>query len=69
MSEADDEHLVHEVAGPDLTALQTAGALGVGVNSLLVLGVIPVLLGSLAELERALLGEGGHNSGAAAIGD
>jgi hypothetical protein len=47
-----DEHLVHEAIGPALTGLATAGALGVGVNSLLVLGVIPVLLGALVDEHR-----------------
>ncbi len=52
MSEAADEHVVHEVVGPALTGLEAAGALGVGVNSLLVLGVIPVLLGALVDEHR-----------------
>jgi len=46
------DHLVHEVIGPALTPLEAAGALGVGVNSLLVLGVISVLLGSLVDEHR-----------------
>ena len=46
------DHLVHEAVGPALTPLEAAGALGVGVNSLLVLGVIPVLLGSLVDEHR-----------------
>jgi len=49
---AHDEGVVHEVAGPALTGLEAAGAIGVGVNSLLVLGVIPVLLGSLVDEHR-----------------
>jgi predicted MFS family arabinose efflux permease len=49
---SDDAHVVREVIGPALTPLQAAGALGVGVNSLLVLGVIPVLLGSLVDEHR-----------------
>jgi hypothetical protein len=52
VSQHADEHVVHEVAGPALTPLETAGALGVGVNSLLVLGVISVLLGSLVDEHR-----------------
>jgi MFS family permease len=52
MSAAEGEHVVHEVVGPPLTGLETAGSLGVGVNSLLVLGVIPVLLGSLVDEHR-----------------
>lgn len=47
-----DEGLVHEAIGPPLTGLEAAGALGVGVNSLLVLGVTPVLLGALAAEHR-----------------
>jgi len=47
-----DEHVVREVVGPALTGLEAAGAIGVGVNSLLVLGVIPVLLGSLVDEHR-----------------
>jgi predicted MFS family arabinose efflux permease len=49
---SDDEHVVHEAVGPALTPLEAAGAIGVGVNSLLVLGVIPVLLGSLVDEHR-----------------
>ena len=49
---SDDAHLIHEAAGPALTPLEAAGALGVGVNSLLVLGVIPVLLGALFDEHR-----------------
>ncbi|HEY2710402.1 MAG TPA: MFS transporter [Caulobacteraceae bacterium] len=53
--EADQDsgaHVVHEAVGPALTGLEAAGALGVGVNSLLVLGVIPVLLGALVDEHR-----------------
>ena len=52
MSEGPEEHVVHEAVGPALTPLEAAGALGVGVNSLLVLGVISVLLGSLVDEHR-----------------
>jgi predicted MFS family arabinose efflux permease len=52
LSQPADEHVVHEVVGPALTPLEAAGALGVGVNSLLVLGVIPVLLGALVDEHR-----------------
>jgi hypothetical protein len=51
VSEDPDAHLVHEV-GPPIGGLPAAGALGVGVNSLLVLGVLPVLLGALAAEHR-----------------
>jgi hypothetical protein len=43
---------VHEAFGPALTGLQAGAAIGVGVNSLLVLGVLPVLLGALADQGR-----------------
>jgi predicted MFS family arabinose efflux permease len=52
LTELAEEHVVHEAVGPALTPLEAGGALGVGVNSLLVLGVIPVLLGSLADEHR-----------------
>ena len=52
MSDKAEEQVVHEAVGPALTGLEAAGALGVGVNSLLVLGVIPVLLGSLVDERR-----------------
>src|SRR5579871_435180 len=53
MSEvAEEAHVVHEAVGPPLSGLEVAGALGVGVNSLLVLGVVPVLLGALADERR-----------------
>jgi hypothetical protein len=53
MSEsAEEAHVVHEAVGPPLGGLEVAGALGVGVNSLLVLGVVPVLLGALADEHR-----------------
>ncbi len=46
------DHLVHDAVGGPLTALQTAATIGVGVNSLLVLGVMPALLGDLADHGR-----------------
>lgn len=46
------DHLVHEAVGPALTGVQAAVALGLGVNGLLVLGVVPVLLGDLARDHR-----------------
>src|SRR5579871_2545890 len=53
MSEvAEEAHVVHEAVGPPLSGVQVAGALGVGVNSLLVLGVVPVLLGAMADEHR-----------------
>jgi hypothetical protein len=52
VSQGADEHVVHEAVGPALSPLEAAGAIGVGVNSLLVLGVIPVLLGALVDEHR-----------------
>ena len=46
------DHLVHEAVGPSLTPLESGATIGVGVNSLLVLGVFPVLLGALADEHR-----------------
>ncbi|MBV8681981.1 MAG: hypothetical protein JO111_03840 [Caulobacteraceae bacterium] len=45
-------HVVHEVVGPEFSPLEAASALTVGVNSLLVLGVLPALLGALADEHR-----------------
>lgn len=47
-----DMHVVHEAAGPAFTPVEAASAIGVGVNSLLVLGVLPALLGALADEHR-----------------
>ncbi len=47
-----EDHRVHEAVGPSLSGRETAGALGVGMNSLLVLGVLPVLLGALVDEHR-----------------
>jgi predicted MFS family arabinose efflux permease len=47
-----DEPVIHEAIGPALTPPEAGGALGVGVNSLLVLGVIPVLLGAMVDEHR-----------------
>ena len=52
MSDAPEALVVHEAVGPPMTAVEAAGAIGVGVNSLLVLGVLPVLLGALAAEHR-----------------
>jgi DHA1 family inner membrane transport protein len=48
----DAKHNVHEVVGPDLSALETASALSFGVVSLLFAGVLPSLLGALADEGR-----------------
>lgn len=47
-----DDGVVHEAVGPPIGGLEAAGAIGVGVNSLLVLGVLPVVLGALAAEHR-----------------
>src|SRR5579872_2046820 len=52
MSADASEGVVHEAVGPPMSGLEAAGAIGVGVNSLMVLGVIPVLLGALADEHR-----------------
>ncbi len=52
MSETTQAHVVHEALGPALNGREAAGALGVGVNSLLILGVLPVLLGALVDEHR-----------------
>jgi hypothetical protein len=52
VTDAPEDHLVHEAVGPPISGLAAAGALGVGVNSLLVLGVTAVLLGALAAEHR-----------------
>jgi hypothetical protein len=49
---SDADHRVHEAFGPALTGLQAGAVIAVGVNALLVLGVLPVLLGALAEEHR-----------------
>jgi hypothetical protein len=47
-----EEYAVHEAVGPSLGRVPAAACIGVGVNSLLVLGVLPVLLGALADEHR-----------------
>ena len=44
--------LVHEAVGPSLDGLQAGATIGVGINSLLFIGVMPVLLGALADEHR-----------------
>jgi hypothetical protein len=48
----DQTHVVHEAAGPAFSPVEAASAIAVGVNSLLVLGVLPALLGALADEHR-----------------
>ena len=46
------DHLVHDAVGPPITGLEAGATIGVGINSLLVLGVVPVLLGALVDEHR-----------------
>ena len=46
------DHLVHEAVGPSITGLQAAATIGVGINSLMFAGVLPILLGALADEHR-----------------
>ena len=46
------DHLVHDAVGGPLTGLQAAAAIAVGTNGLMVIGVMPVLLGALADAHR-----------------
>jgi hypothetical protein len=52
MSAEPHDHLVHEAVGPSIGGLPAAATIGVGVNSLMVLGVMPVLLGALVDEHR-----------------
>ena len=47
-----EPHVVHEAIGRDLTPLQAGSAIGLGVVSLIVAGVLPALLGALQEEQR-----------------
>jgi hypothetical protein len=46
------DHLVHEASGAAFSPREAACILAAGINSLLVLGVLPVLLGALADERR-----------------
>jgi hypothetical protein len=46
------DHLVHEAVGPSITGLQAAATIGVGINSLMFAGILPILLGALADEHR-----------------
>jgi hypothetical protein len=52
MSAEPSDHLVHEAVGPSIGGRDAAATIGVGVNSLMVLGVLPVLLGALVDEHR-----------------
>lgn len=47
-----DDHLVHDAVGPPLRPVQAGACIAVGVASLLAFGVLPALLGSLADEHR-----------------
>ena len=47
-----EDHLVHEAIGRDLTPVQAGAAIGLGVVSLIVAGVLPALLGALEDEMR-----------------
>jgi DHA1 family inner membrane transport protein len=49
---APHDHLVHDAFGPAISGIEAGATIGVGMNSLLVLGVMPVLLGALADEHR-----------------
>jgi len=46
------DHLVHDAVGPPLSGVHAGATIAVGINSLLVLGVLPILLGALADEHR-----------------
>ncbi len=46
------DHLVHDAVGRPLSGRQAGAAIGVGINSLLIVGVLPILLGALADEGR-----------------
>ncbi len=46
------DHLVHDAIGPPLSSHEAAACLAVGINSLLSIGVLPALLGALADEHR-----------------
>jgi MFS family permease len=46
------DHLVHEASGQSFSRVEATALIAVGVNSLLVLGVLPILLGALADAHR-----------------
>jgi hypothetical protein len=47
--DSSNDHLVHDAVGGPLPGLEAAATIAVGVNSLLILGVLPALLGDLAD--------------------
>jgi hypothetical protein len=49
---AQHEHVVHEAIGADVSAVEAAAAIGLSVVSLMLAGVLPALLGALADEGR-----------------
>jgi hypothetical protein len=49
---APQDHTVHEALGPALSGAEAGACIALGVNALLVLGVVPVLLGDLVRSGR-----------------
>jgi hypothetical protein len=60
MTAKSEDHLVHEAVGPALSPRESGATIAVGVNSLLVLGVVPVLLGALVDEHRLSTAGIGH---------
>jgi len=57
MAELAGDHEVHEAVGPPLSGLEAGSAIALGVISLLIAGVLPVLLAALVD-ERRLNAQG-----------
>jgi hypothetical protein len=47
-----EDHLIHEASGQAFGRLEASALIAVGCNSLMVLGVLPILLGALADAHR-----------------
>lgn len=61
------EHLVHEVVGPPLTAVEAGVAIALGIVALLLAGSMPVLLGALASEHRLAVAQIGVTAMAEAL--
>jgi len=57
------DHAIHEAIGPSLSPREAAGAIGLGVVSLVFAGVIPVLLGGMADEGRISFADIGYCAG------
>jgi hypothetical protein len=51
-TDAVHDHLVHDAVGPPLSGVHATATIAVGINSLMVIGVMPILLGALADEHR-----------------